>query len=86
MLVAPVCEGLGGAGVDVICLVVAFVVLAEDDADEVVGAAVVVGLLHLGGDLVVGLGDYVFQTNFLGIVAEGAEGVDLGHLLIVMAG
>ncbi len=70
---APGFEGLGGAGVDVVGLLaggeevlgfgVAGEVFAEDDADEVVGAGVVVALLHLRGDLVVGLGDDVFHVD-----------------------
>ena len=35
----------------------------EDDAYQVVGAALVVGLLHRRRDLVVGLGDYIVQSN-----------------------
>src|SRR5580658_1753000 len=64
---APVAQVLGGAGVDVVCLLaggeellrlgVAGLVLAEDDADQVVGTQLVVALLHLRRDLVVGLGD-----------------------------
>ncbi len=86
---APGGEGLGGAGVDVVGglaggqrgegVGVAGLFLAEDDADEVVRGAIVVALLHGGGDLVVGLGDDVLHADVAGVVAEGAEGVDLGH-------
>ena len=79
----------GGAGVDVVGLLaggeellrlgVAGLVFAEDDADEVVGAALVVALLHLGRDLVVGLGDDVFHVDAGGVVTECAEGIDAGH-------
>ena len=82
-------KGLGGAGVDVaglfaggeevLRLGVAGEVFAEDDTDEVVGAGVVVALLHLGGDLVVGLGDDVFHLDAGGVVTEGAEGIDASH-------
>lgn len=78
---APVAEGMGGAGVDVLLLAVVGLVLAEDDADEVVGAGFVVALLHGRGDLVVGLGDNVFHVDAGGIVTEGAEGIDAGHAL-----
>ena len=74
-----VLESVGGAGVDVLLVGVGGEVLAEDDADEVVGAGLVVALLHGGGDLVVGLGDDVFHVDAGGIVAEGAEGIDAGH-------
>ena len=79
---------VGGAGVDVVafssgggsagarCRQALF---AEDDADEVVGAGLVVALLHGGGDLVVGLGDDVFHVDAGGVVTEGAEGVDASH-------
>ena len=86
---APVLQVLGGAGVAVVRLLaggkellrlgVAGLVLAQDDADEVVGAALVVALLHLGRDLVVGLGDDVLHADAGGVVAEGAEGIDAGH-------
>ena len=83
-------ERLGGAGVDVVLrggriglggegIGVPGLFAAENDADQVVLRAVVVGLLHGGGDLVVGLGDDVFHADLLGIVTQGAEGVDAGH-------
>ena len=94
VVLAPVFEGLGGAGVDVVGLLaggeevlglgVAGEVFAEDDADEVVGAGVVVALLHLRGDLVVGLGDDVFHMDAGDVVAECAEGVDTGHAVGVL--
>ena len=79
VLLAPVAEGLGGAGVDVLLVGVGGELLAEDDADEVVGAGFVVALLHGRGDLVVGLGDDVFHVDAGGVVTKGAEGVDAGH-------
>src|SRR6185437_8451916 len=45
----------------------------EDNAHEVVGASSVVDLLHRGRDLVVRLGDDVFDANSGGIVARGVE-------------
>ena len=93
-VLAPVFEGFGGAGVDVVGLLaggqellglgVAGEVFAEDDADEVVGAGVVVALLHLRGDLVVGLGDDVFHLDASGVVTEGAEGVDASHAVGIL--
>ena len=94
VLFAPVVEVLGGAGVDVVGLLaggeeflgfgVAGLVFAEDDADEVVGAGLVVALLHGGGDLVVGLGDDVFHVDAGGVVTEGAEGVETGHAFLFL--
>ena len=60
--------------------------LAEDDADQVVGAGRVVGVLHGGGDLVVGLGDDVGHVDAGGVVAESAEGVQASHSMIVFGG
>ena len=72
--------GLLAGGEELLRLGVAGLVLAEDDADEVVGAGLVVALLHLRGDLVVGLGDDVLHVDAGGVVAEGAEGIDAGHV------
>ncbi len=78
VLAAPGAQGVGGAGVDV-CSLQSGVgrgnVLAEDDADEVVGAGLVVALLHGGGDLVVGLGDDVFHVD-AGRGRSGGRGRD----------
>ena len=52
---------------------------SEDDADQVVGAALVVGLLHGRRDLVVGLGDNVFKADGGGVVPPGAKGIDASH-------
>ena len=63
---------------------VAGLVLAEDDADEVVGAGLVVALLHGGGDLVVGLGDDILHVDAGGVVTEGVEGVEAGHAVLCL--
>ena len=52
---------------------------AENDAHQVVGAALVVGLLHGWRDLVVGLGDDIFKADPRWIVAKCSEGIDAGH-------
>ena len=72
--------GLLAGGQEVLRLGVAGLVLAEDDADEVVGAALVVALLHVGRDLVVGLGDDVLHADAGGVVAKCAKGIDAGHV------
>src|SRR6185437_614926 len=53
VVLAPVAEGFGGAGVNIFFFGVAGELLAQDDADEIVGAGFVVAVLHGGGDLVV---------------------------------
>ena len=79
-LFAPGAEVAGGAGIDALS---AFGIEefreAEDDAHQIEGAALVVGLLHGGRDLVVGLGDDVVQANCGGIVAPGAKWINAGH-------
>ena len=77
---APFFEGGGGAGVDVVGVGVVGLVLAEDDADEVVGAGGVVAVLHGSRDLVVGLGDDVGHVDESWIVTECAEGVQACHM------
>ena len=52
---------------------------SQDDADQVEGAALVIGLLHGRGDLVVGLRDNVFQADRGGIVAPGAKRINASH-------
>ena len=91
---APGIEVFGGAGVDVVGLFaggqeflgfgVAGLVFAENDADQVVEAGRVLALLHGGGDLVVGLGNYSFQVDTGGVVTEGAEGVETGHAVLIL--
>ena len=79
-LLAPGAEVAGGARIDAFApLGVKQFRQSQDDADQVEGAALVVGLLHGRRDLVVGLGDDVFQANCGGIVAPGAKWIDAGH-------
>ena len=79
-VLAPLGEIVRGTGVD------AFTALGieelrepEDDAHQVVGAALVVGLLHGRRDFVIGLGDYVAEPDSGRIVAPGAEWINAGH-------
>ncbi len=77
---APLVERGGGAGVDVFAVFgVGGELFAEDHADEVVGARLVVAVLHFGGDFVVGLSDNVSHVHERGVVTEGAERVKAGH-------
>src|SRR5207249_3679388 len=59
----------------------------EDEADDVVGAAVVEGLLQGRVDHVVGRRDHVAQgADAAQVVAVGAEGPDLGHAFVLSHG
>ena len=71
--------GLLAGGQEVLGLGVARLMLAQDDADQVVGAALVVALLHLRRDLVVGLGDHVLHMDAGSVVAKCAKRIDAGH-------
>jgi len=53
---------------------------AEDDSNQVEGAALVVGLLLGGRDFVAGLGDDVFKADCGGIVTPCAKGIEASHL------
>jgi hypothetical protein len=52
---------------------------AKDNADEIVRAGCVIAILKGGSDLVVGLGDDLGGGNLLGIVAQGAKGMNVSH-------
>jgi hypothetical protein len=79
-LLAPGAEVARRAGIDVLAaLGVEELRQAQNDAHQVVGAALVVGLLHGRRDLVVGLGDHVIQPDGGGIVAPGAKWINAGH-------
>ena len=88
-LPAPLAQPLRRARVDVVrlraCgqkllgLGVVRLMLAQNDAHQVVRTRLVVALLHLGGDLVVGLGDHVLHPDAAGVVAKCAERIDAGH-------
>ena len=51
----------------------------QNNADKIVWAALVVGLLHRRRDLVVGLRDHVLQADGRGVVTPGAKGVNVSH-------
>ena len=79
-LLAPGGEVACGAGIDAFALFrVKEFRQSEDDADQIVRAALVVSLLHGRGDLVVGLGDGVFEADRGGIVTPGAKWINAGH-------
>ena len=77
---APFAEVACRSGVDVVdAWLVKQFRQAKDDANQIVGAASVVDLLHCGRDLVIRLGDHVFDAYSGGIVARGAERINACH-------
>ncbi len=78
----PIGEIARGAGINVVApRFVKEFRQAQDDADQVVQAALVVSLLHRRGNLVVGLGDDVFYAHHAWVVPQCAEGINSGHAL-----
>src|SRR5262249_54137674 len=54
--------------------------LAENNSNQVIGAGLVITILHRRTDLVVRLGGYVRQNNAGGIVSEGSKRLYVCHL------
>ena len=80
-LLPPCAEIAGRAGVDTFAaLGIEKLGKAENDAHQVEWAALIVSLLHGGGNLVVGLGDHVVQADSGGIVAPCAKRINACHL------
>src|ERR1700679_3467210 len=52
---------------------------SKNKADQVIGAAVVIRLLHRWRDLVIGLSDDILQADERRVVAQCAERVDASH-------
>src|ERR1700731_1271306 len=52
---------------------------AENNADQVVRAALIVGLLHGRGNLVIRLGHHRVQPDSARIVSPGSKGINVGH-------
>src|ERR1700694_5343911 len=76
---APVVQVLRGPGINVEGGIISLALFATDDADEVVGAQLVIPGLHLRGYLVIGLCDDIFQPELVRVVTEGLEGSYLCH-------
>ncbi len=77
---APIVQILRRPRIDVEGIGVGFAVTAQNDPHQIVGAFFVVLALHLRRDLVVGLGDNVFQADLVWIIAKGLKGKNLCHL------
>src|SRR5271170_1113535 len=58
---------------------VVYLRLAQDDANQIVGAGLIVAILHLRRDLVVGLGYDPGQINPGGVITQSSEGCDVRH-------
>jgi hypothetical protein len=54
----------------------------QNDANQIVGTALVIGLLHGRRDLVVGLRDHVLRVHLGRVIAQRAKGIDTGHRLL----
>ena len=59
---------------------VAGVLFPQDDAHQVVRAGSVVSILHLRGDLVVGLGNNLWDGNPGRVITKRAKGFNVGHV------
>ena len=78
-LLAPVPKRLRRTGVPVLSGVVAGVLFPQDDAHQVVRAGGVVAVLHLRSDLVVGLGDDLWDRDPGRVITKRAKGFNVGH-------
>src|SRR5579864_2304675 len=76
---APVMKVFRGAGVNVEGVVVGFPTAAEDDAHQIVGAALVVPGLHFRSDFVVGLRDHVAQFELMRVIPKRSKGENICH-------
>src|ERR1051326_333188 len=76
---APVVKIFGSASIHIKGRGIGFAGLAQDDPDKVVRAALVISGLHFRGDLVIGLGQHVFQLYLLRIVTKRFEWNDFSH-------
>ena len=80
----PVAQGGGGARVAVVRVAVARLLLIQDQADDVVGAAGVQGLLKAGVDHIIGRRDHIAErSDAAQVVAVSAEGADVGHVRVL---
>ncbi len=72
-------EELRGPGVRGISRMVGGMLFPQYDSHQVVRTGPVITILHLRGDFVVGLGDYLWNRNPAGVIAEGTEWLNMGH-------
>src|SRR5207247_10840109 len=73
----PVAKELRRARVSVLSGMVSCLLLAQDDANQVIGTRRVITVLHLRRDLVVGLCHYAWQGNTCRIIAKRSARFDL---------
>src|SRR5579864_5128651 len=75
----PLGKEVCGASIGIVLQPITGIPLAEDNSYEVVRIGSVVAVLHLGCNLVVGLGSDLGQRNPSRIIAKRAEWCDMGH-------
>jgi hypothetical protein len=79
VLLPPVPERLRRTRVPVVSRMVAGVLFPQDDTHQVVRAGSIVAILHLRGDLVVRLGDNLWDRDPVRVITKRAKGFDEGH-------
>jgi len=80
-LAAPIVKEAGSPGVRVFLVSIGGFPLAKDDTDQVIGVGGVITLLHLRADFVIRLRGDLTQGNLGRVIAKGAEGSNMGHML-----
>ncbi len=75
---SPIAAMGGRPGIDVVAGALGLAA-PEDDPNQVVGAGVVVAILHGGSNFVVRLGHDLRRGNLLQVVAETAKGMNVCH-------
>src|SRR5205823_14795530 len=75
----PVAKELRRARVSVLSGMVSCLLLAQNDAHEIVRTSRVITVLHFRRDLVVGLCHYAWQGNTCRIIAKRSERFDVSH-------
>src|SRR5215470_666065 len=78
-LPSPIEKKSSSASISILTGMVTGLLLAENNADEIVGACGVIAVLHLWRDLVVGLSDHIAKGNPCRIITEGAKRLDVSH-------
>ena len=76
---APSLQAGRRPGIDVVFFIISRLLLAQDDAHQVVRAGSVVAVLHGRRDLVIGLGDGGVHRHAPGVITQSPKGKDPGH-------
>ena len=75
----PIAKKIRRARVRALSGMVSCLLLAQNDANQVIGARRVITVLHFRRDLVVGLCHYAWQGNTCRIIAKRSERFDVSH-------